>query len=787
MEVKDLNNDIRFKWDGKWIHGNQLEHNNNTYYYFRKTINLDKVEDQTQIFISAESKYKLYINEEYVSYGSLQSQPFYKYYDVVDISQYLQEGDNIIAIHVYFLGTIDNIEPGVLCQINDQRGNTILASDETWKVKLDQSRRQDTYYFSPQNVVPYQEHYNALEDINWKSLQCDDSMWDYATEYRALRNDRSTYAHLSGPWSRLIPRDIAFMALKDMVPLDITRVEEHIGLYSRTRSQDISINLSAKGKPIEYATADEVMNVLEEEGISTFKTSTDHLDKVFDGYYNPSIVLDFGKVITGSIKLDISASSGQIIDIGYAERLVDGEFNNAIEGSMGDRYITKDGRQMFEAFSWKGFRYIKILFRKCFEGVEVNSVKASVTMYPFEDKGLFESSDQMLNKVFDICKYTIRICSNECITDTPFREQGQWLGDVSAVTLGAIYSCFGDVRLAEKFIRQSAANQMPTGLITNMTNCTSFDWQNTIADYSLWWVMAIWKHYMYTGKEWVIHDNYPTIIKIMEAFVPYINDYGMIEDMPYWVFIDWAYLDRRGECCPLNAIYYGAIEALLKIAEFRNDHYIIERYKTIAENIKGNFMKRFYNKDLGVFCDANVLGDLSSSISEQANASALYFGLCDDKSTKSIVNHLYVDKDIDFIESQPYYATFSLQALKKMGRIDIALDYIKDRWGKRMVGKGAKSCYEEWYENGSWRFGQFTGFMRTHSHAWSAHPAEFLIKDLAGIDILEPGCNKLSVKPMKTEFDYKIVYPILSGQLIIQCENGKVKIINESSSEIIEL
>ena len=42
---------------------------------------------------------------------------------------------------------------------------------------------------------------------------------------------------------------------------------------------------------------------------------------------------------------------------------------------------------------------------------------------------------------------------------TPWREQGQFLGDVSAVTLGEIYSCFGDTKLPAKYLTQCNAIQ----------------------------------------------------------------------------------------------------------------------------------------------------------------------------------------------------------------------------------------------------------------------------------------------------------------------------------------
>ena len=764
------------KWNAKWIWGQQKNEERNLFYYFRKSFELTESPSDIKIYITAETKYKLYINGEYVSFGSLQSQPYYKYYDVVDATSYLKPGKNTIAVHAYYLGTIPDMIPGLLLEAVDGNGNVLVNSDETFKAKKDESRRQDTHFAWYNQVTPFQEHHDARNaPVGWTLPDYDDSNWEGAEVY-SNRRRQSSHATLSGPWSNLIERDIPYMQVTDILPVSIVKTEEHIGIYSRFRNDDLTANLSASGKPLEFSSVVDVENLLGVDGTTLFQTSKNHLDKVFDGYYNPSITLDFGKVITAGIKLELTAKAGQIISIGYAERLIDGQFNNAIEGSFADQYITRDGDQSFESFTWKGFRYVKILFRKCFEGVTIKNVKAAVTMYPYEEKGVFKSENQMLNSVYDICQYTIRLCSNECITDTPFREQGQWLGDVSAVTLGAIYACFGDTMLTEKFLKQSGANQMPTGLLTNMTNTTSFDWQNIIPDYSLWWVMAVWNHYMYTGKEEILHDNYVTIIKIIDAFTPYIDEFGMIANMPYWLFIDWAYIDKDGECSSLNAIYYGAIQALLKIAKLRKDHYVIEKYQANAKPIKDGFTNRFFNEKIGLFVDANKQGSLSARVSEHANVAAIYFDLCTEEVTKKVIENLYLNNQVEFIEAQPFFTTFALQALKKVGQMDLALDIILDRWGERMIGTGAKSCYEEWYQNGSWRDGDFNGFMRTHSHAWSAHPAEFLIKDLAGIEILEPGCKKLRVTPYQGSFDYNVKYPTPLGTVVITYKEGKVTI-----------
>jgi hypothetical protein len=116
-----------------------------------------------------------------------------------------------------------------------------------------------------------------------------------------------------------------------------------------------------------------------------------------------------------------------------------------------------------------------------------------------------------------------------------------------------------------------------------------------------------------------------------------------------------------------------------------------------------------------------------------------------------------------------------LQALAQLGRMDLALQLIRDRWGKRMLDHGATSTYEEWTTNGSRRSGKFEPFMRTQSHAWSACPAEFLIRNLIGLDILVPGCSSIRLRPAITDFDYDVTFPMPQGPVRVANHAGKIQ------------
>ncbi len=539
------------------------------------------------------------------------------------------------------------------------------------------------------------------------------------------------------------------------------------------------------GKPVQYSRLEEPENLCRGEGETLVQNSLHHRDLDFDGIYDPTVVLDFGRVITARARLHLHGVSGGIVDIGYAERLIDGHFNIAMECEFADRYIMKDGNQVFESFTWKSFRYLKLRFRSCFEPVSIHSVQGIVSTYPYEERGQFSSNDPILNAVFDISRSTVRLCSNEFLMDTPWREQAQWLGDVALVTVPAIHSCFGDAALSRKFFLQAGQNQHPTGLISNVSNTVNHNWQGAIPDYSLWWIQGLLAHFLYTGDEELIHRLYPQALRILDAHIDYLNEVSLIEDMPYWVFIDWADVEKRGICSAYNSIFYVTLQSIHDLATYKGDTYTARFARNLRTSMKAAFHDTLFDNERGCYADACIDGGLSLKVSEHGNMAPIWAGLCDYEVARQVISRLFEsDGSVTFTEAQPFFMTVVLTALERADRFDLAVELIRRRWGKRMVGKGATSTFEEWYQNGSWRDGSFRGFLRTHSHAWSACPADFLIRHLLGLEILKPGCRRLRVTPRKGNFDYHVVFPTPLGSVTAECTNGEVKVSVKGPIEI---
>lgn len=156
----------------------------NVHTLFRqKFIVTKKIIREGSVFLnlSADDYYKLYINGLFVTQGPANSYYFCYPYQHIDITSYLHEGENIIALHVYYHGKIcrsynsGDYRQGLIAEIwsgEDQ----ILG--EHWKC----IRAAE---YSSDHLIAYDTQFNEIIDnrkkiADWKSENYDDFLWEDA-------------------------------------------------------------------------------------------------------------------------------------------------------------------------------------------------------------------------------------------------------------------------------------------------------------------------------------------------------------------------------------------------------------------------------------------------------------------------------------------------------------------------------------------------------------------------------------------------------------------------------
>ena len=746
----------------RWVWVRSDEPERNVFHWFRTGLDVASPGGHV-LRIAADSRYRLYVNGTLVGDGPPMSPPSMPYLDSHDLTSLLQSGRNTIAI----IGRHTGIEPGrrggLLVEVTSPDG-TVLAATGTpgWRCRRGDAWTADTYAVRINRFDPFQEWFDArAEPEGWAGGGFDVSAWDEPVV-------------IDGPWAAPLARDIPRPRLSTRFATSIDAVEECTAIASRDRPGDLSLLVSMPGLPVRFSHVGDVAALLTAGGTTDLASSSPDPDGApIDGVREPCVTLDFGRVITAYVELDVEGAAGTSIDIGVAERLTDERFTNLFEGQFSWRYVLRDGRQTWRSFAWRAFRFLRIRVSAAAAPLRIHELRAVETGYPFIEASAFTSADATLDAVFAICRRTLELCCNEAIVDTPWREQSQWLGDAAGVTGPGLYACFGESALQAKFLRQSAASQLPSGLLANVTDVVPGSGMRPIPDFSLWWVIALWRHYEWTGEVGWLTDHATVVDGILDGHLEHLTPDGLV-DVPAWVFVDWADLDKDGANAAHNAILVGALDTAARMADAVDDADRAARHRASSAALRAAFGALLDGRS-GLYVDALRAGTPSTRFSEQTNAAAIQSGIADPERADHIIRRFFVDRDVEATESQPFFTAVSLRALAASGRRDLALDVVRERWGRRFVDRGLTSCAEEWTVNGSFREGTYQPIMRTLSHAWSAHPAEFLLRELLGFDVLEPGCRRVRIDPY-LDLDYEAVSATPFGPVTVRVRDGAATI-----------
>ena len=112
-------------------------HLRNRHVIYRKKTALPTFE-RALLRISADDYYKLYINGKFVAEGPTAGYPEAYFYNEIDLSDVLVEGENIIAVHCYYQGLINRVwvsgdlRQMLWCELYLD-GEKVLESDESFK------------------------------------------------------------------------------------------------------------------------------------------------------------------------------------------------------------------------------------------------------------------------------------------------------------------------------------------------------------------------------------------------------------------------------------------------------------------------------------------------------------------------------------------------------------------------------------------------------------------------------------------------------------------------------
>ncbi|MCS0613362.1 hypothetical protein NX783_11505 [Massilia kyonggiensis] len=475
---------------------------------------------------------------------------------------------------------------------------------------------------------------------------------------------------------------------------------------------------------------------------SRYRLPTTEIPAVAVTRADGAVLVDFGRETTGFVKLKNLTGRGKIT-LYYGESKEEALSEQGAETL--DRFTLADHRGDFVAPTSRAMRYVNIRFD---EGVHVDDVALLYEYLPVAHRGAFRSSDDELNRIWDVAQRTLELNTREFFIDGVKRDHWVWSGDAVQAYLMNYYTFFDSDTVKRTTWALRGADPVDMHI-------------NTILDYSLYWFIGIRDYYEYTGDADFVKSVYPRMTTLMDFVLARRNANGMLEGLPGdWVFVDWADMPKDGELAVIQLLFARSLEAMADCAALAHDDAKAASYRRLAAELKTKIMATFWDPQRQLFVHGRKDGKIDPRVTRHPNMFALMFGYLDDAQAASVRRNVLTSDKVPKITT-PYMRFYELAALAESGQQRYVTDQVKDYWGG-MLRAGA-TCFWEQYDpkvEGAARYAMYgKPFGMSLCHAWGASPLYLL------------GKYYLGVKPTQSGYAAYVVEPDLGG---LKWIDGKV-------------
>lgn len=504
---------------------------------------------------------------------------------------------------------------------------------------------------------------------------------------------------------------------------------------------------------------------------SKFKLDTRPMAAIKIDKADKGLLADFGKETFGFLKLQGLKGKGKM-HIYYGESREEALSANHCETLDLLEIDFKDKKDSVIELS-KAFRYVNCQP----EGsVTLDNVSMLYEYAPVTEKGSFRCSDEQVNRIYDISKYTFHLNTREFFIDGIKRDRWVWSGDAYQSYLMNYYS-FNESPIVKRTLLAQRGKDPVTAHI------------NTIMDYSFYWFLGIYDYYQYTGDQKFVQDVYPRMKSLMDYVLGRRNKDGLLEWMPGdWIFIDWAdKLSKDGEVSFEQLLFCRSLETMALCADMAKDAKAAAEYKKLAAELKTRIFKLYWDESKQALVHSRVGGKRTDNVTRYANMFGIFFDYFTPAQKQGVKQHVLMNDKINKITT-PYMRFYELEALCAMGEQSYVLKQMKDYWGG-MLNLGATSFWEEYNpdKKGTEHLAMYgRPFGKSLCHAWGASPIYLLGKYYLGVKPVTPGYENYLIEPVLGGLEWmEGKVPTPDGEISLYCSKKEIRVKSDGGSGVL--
>jgi alpha-L-rhamnosidase len=487
-------------------------------------------------------------------------------------------------------------------------------------------------------------------------------------------------------------------------------------------------------------------------------------------------LVDFGKVAFGNVRLTPPSGSDSRITVHFGEDFRDGRINRKPPGTV--RYASApvhlqgskpilaapaaDPRNtqtktagtppaILTPSEWGvvlPFRWVEI------EGwpgglLPRHILRKSAFSSTWDDQAAaFKSSDETLNRIWDLCRYSIKATTFAGVYVDGDRERIPYEADAYLNQLSH-YATDRDVQMARDSFKHLMAH--PT-------------WPTEWSFHMIFMAHADFQH---TGDTKWLASHYESLKP--KLLLERVREDGLIGSNANQIkktdLVDWPAKERDGYAFTaantvVNAFYLRSLKLMSEMATALGKQKEAAEYSAMATKTDAAFQRLLFDPAKGAYRD----GEGTEHLSQHASLFPLAFGLVPAEHVQTVLKHVGKRG----MACSVYAAQYLMDALFSNGAEALALELMTargDRSWKHMVESGTTITWEAWDQkykpNQDW------------NHAWGAAPANLLPRYILGAEPLTPGWKQTRIRPQTgplTSAKGKIPTP--SGPIEVEWNNG---------------
>ncbi|MCL2422228.1 MAG: hypothetical protein FWD03_10255, partial [Defluviitaleaceae bacterium] len=551
--------------------------------YFKTVFDLAKVPSEANLHISANERYRLYVNGKEVISGPCRGDHWHQYCDTVDIAKYLVPGKNIVAAKVtayvpYEATNDDRSNFGPIWAMSNSGGPLLIVWGEMDGADISTGRAS---WFCKDDTA-----------ISWKLQPM--AFWMGCTEEvdgEAIPHGWEKEESIQGflPVKQKWTNQVRFGEVPSLFLYE--RPIKHL-----LRKEDISLKGDWKS---------------ELAANSSYE-----------------FLLDASTLTTSFVYLACEGGAGSNISLTYSEAFSkhDGErrYKEVRSDTSGellgvvDIYRPGGGDESYSPSWFRCFRFIKVKVETGNEPLTLHPIKLIETHYPLENKISFDADTQpWINKVWDISLRTLEMCMHESYEDCPFYEQLQYTMDTRLQMLFN-YAVNGDTSMQLKAIHDYHTSMLPEGILQSRFPSK---YPQVIPAFSLHWIFMLKDYYMQTGDATLLERYRPTMESVLAWFKRKVGEQGLVENAGYWDFADWT--DAWGDISGTpraatvgpstihNLVYAYALETGAFIMDALNLNPLADNYRQERVGILKKVETLCWSKDKNLYREGPAFEEYS--------------------------------------------------------------------------------------------------------------------------------------------------------------------------------